>query len=157
MTLRYALKAFLALALVACGSDDSSSPLSGSPDGGAECTGTLEQVNAVFPSGGTCPTTYDAALAIGPICQGYSPTVRLGEVENELAYEVNWGTHMTQCFYDKNTRALIGAVACDDIARFCSDSSASIRYGEVVNPCQWVQNPSQTLNCPSDAGTDGSD
>lgn len=137
--------------LVACGPDDevqNQDLEDGGLDAAGPCEGTLEEVDEVFAFQGTCPATWSEALERGPLCEGFGAIVRIGELYGMYAYQMDWRTHRKDCFYDKETEELVGAVACDDVPSFCSHSSRTIQFGEAPGTCTSMEEPDEVLDCP---------
>lgn len=119
----------------------------------SECTGSLQQV-----AGNSCPETYDAALEAGPACPGaYGSSISLGRTGDSagditlFVRSRNNGAGTSQCFYDLQTRALVGAIFCNDIP-VCENSHA-IHYGRTTRDCFPPRIVESELSCSSmDAG-----
>lgn len=130
-----------------------SPPLADKGDTGSQtCSATASDLDAVF--GQACPATYDLALITGPRCNnGFGPIVRVGPLGSGLAYAMSWGTHAKNCYYDATTKALVGAVACDDVASYCGSSSTTIQFGTAPSECLVIANPTTESACtsPTDA------
>jgi hypothetical protein len=119
----------ISLLVVGCGSSTHS--------GSSACTGSLEQI-----AGDTCPATYALALSTPPECSsGFGPTIRIGstgESDVDITLFVlsrNWGTRVSQCFYDLQTQVLVGALYCDADQNFCDHTSLALSYGRTTNDC----------------------
>ncbi len=108
----------------------------------ADCIGDREEVNAVWDR---CPSTYDEAVAGIAQCNGC--TAKEAGLSGQVpALSIGWGTHAKNCFYDPQTKELVGAVACDDIPVYCGQTSYSIRFGTAPAECRVIEKPEVELS-----------
>jgi hypothetical protein len=102
-----------------------------------------------------CPATYDDALAEG--CNAHQGTVEVQAAICGSFYRFTLaGAWSEQCFYDRTSRALVGAFYQDDVADIpCEGGMASsMAAGQIDRSC--TPTVPQTVACDGlDAGTRG--
>jgi len=120
------------------------------------CAGPLAEVDMY---GGMCPLTYEAAMSLSAECsQGLGPTVALGRTGDSCGdiayflYSRSQGTYAKQCFYDLQTKNLVGALYCADMPIFCSASSSTLRYGGTTRKCLLPKILDVYRSCDVDTG-----
>jgi hypothetical protein len=136
--LRHALVAcalgLAALSSISCGSDDAKSEM--------DCQGDV---------GKDCPATYDDALAVAWTCQT-DERISAGRctTDGPLTLNRNWGTHQSNCFYDRATRQLIAANVVNDTMTYCNGTSGSMWSGTAPVPYPYycmVSGAERTQDC----------
>lgn len=149
------------LQLTACSSDNSSAPQGVS--GG--CTGSLDEVRAIWGTQLRCPDVYDATLDASFGCVLSPSSVEAGLAGSLLVARFTINLSGGACYYDASTRRLVGAMRYGDTPTFCGGTSAEIHAGTTPGTCVGpvpsgceLSRTDRSTNCqrPSgDAGADG--
>jgi hypothetical protein len=101
------------------------------------------------------PTFIEMVAYLDDCSNGPARTARFaGRCDGVYGVHVHWATHSYQCFYDRDSKELVGAVKYDDVPSFCDGTSDYMRAGKAPE-CTNLEPTVLDLQCPSndDGGT----
>jgi hypothetical protein len=87
---------------------------------------------SITPWGESCATNFDEKVAQLRNCTNrYYTDISTWSCGNIFVASVSWGTHGYTCYYDGETKVLIGAQLFDDVPTYCNRTSRTINAGTV--------------------------